>query len=264
MKAVIQSLGLCLLCSLTPAAETSFSDEDISKITFTRELGAQAPGTLGFFDETGKHVFLEDYFFKKPVILILGYYGCPVLCSLVANDVMENLRGLKAGSVQNFNLVYVSIDPLETPTLAYEKKKSYTRSYGGHSENWHFLTGNESSIKSLADAIGFHYAYDGAVKQFAHPAGFVILTPAGKVSHYLLGVTFSTKELNDALRDASTEKISPAASNFNLLCFHYTPLSGRYAGLVINIVRGGGVLTAVTLGWFLLLRKSASKPGVSQ
>ncbi|HEV2693576.1 MAG TPA: hypothetical protein VG347_11835 [Verrucomicrobiae bacterium] len=123
------------------------------------------------------------------------------------------------------------------------------------------MTGDESSIKPAAEAIGFRYAYDPAVKEYAHPGGFIVLTPEGKVSHYFLGVAFSPKDLNDALRDADADKISSEAPKLDLLCFHYAPLTGKYVHLVMAVVRGGGLLTIAVLGWFIFVRKNHATPG---
>ncbi|MDB6021411.1 MAG: uncharacterized protein JWQ04_1268, partial [Pedosphaera sp.] len=186
------------LVETTPAQ--TISDDALRKISFDQKLGANVSPELRFRDESGKLVRLGDYFGKKPVILVLGYYGCPMLCTFVLNGMIGSLQDIKWEIGNQFEVINVSIDPHETPALAAAKKKAYVRRYGRHdaSEGWHFLTGEEPAIRRLAKEVGFGYAYDERVKEFAHPSGLVILTARGKVSRYLSGVVYSTKELNDA------------------------------------------------------------------
>jgi protein SCO1/2 len=148
----------------------------------------------------------------------------------------------------------VSIDPKETPELAGAKKQTYLRRYGRPSANagWHFLTGDESDIRKLADEVGFHYAYDPSVKQYAHPSGLVILTPEGKVAKYMFGVKFSAPELYTALQAASERKVGSPIERLVLLCFHYTPIKGKYGALIMTLIRILGAATLVGMIWFFI------------
>jgi protein SCO1/2 len=239
---------------LAASAASSLTDEQLLQIKFDQKPGSQVSSALTFRDENGKQVRLGDYFSKRPVILMLGYYGCPMLCTLTLNGATESLRDLKWSAGQQFDVVFVSIDPAETPALAAAKKKTYLRDYGraGSADGWHFLTGNALSIKTLADEIGFHYAYDPALKEFAHPSGFVVLAPDGRVVHYFFGVTFSPDEVDKALRDASREKIDSPVQELILLCCEYSPFRGRYSGAVMDIVRAGGIGTVFALGLYFV------------
>lgn len=216
-------LIMCLLLSNSRCIlqAQSVSDEVLKNIQFDQKLGAQISLDTQFRDESGKLVRLDDYFGKKPVILVLGYYGCPMLCTFVLNGMVGSLQDIKWEIGNQFEVINVSIDPTETPTLAAAKKKAYVRRYGRHdaSHGWHFLTGNEPAIRRLAGEVGFNYVYDPAAKQYAHPSGLVILTSRGKVAHYLSGVVYSTKGLNDALVDASARKIGSPIQQ--LFCFAF-------------------------------------------
>jgi protein SCO1/2 len=231
------------------AANNSLSEADLLQIKFDQKLDAQVSPTLNFRDENGQPVQMGNYFKQRPVVLMLGYYGCPMLCTLALNGAVSTFQDLKWNVGEQFDMIFVSIDPHETAALAAEKKNSYLRSYGrGQATGWHFLTGDTNSIQKLADEIGFHFAYDPAIKQFAHPSGFVVLTPDGKISRYFFGVTYSATQLNTALHDASVEKTGSPVEQFILLCFHYSPLTGKYGNLVMNVVRGGGIVMMLALG----------------
>jgi protein SCO1/2 len=259
---------LLLLCLFSPgyfstARAQVISEEALKKINFDQKLGAQVSLELQFHDESGRLVKLGDYFGKKPVILVLGYYGCPMLCTFVINGMVGSLQDIKWEIGNQFEVINVSIDPHETSVLAAAKKKAYVRRYGRHdaSAGWHFLTGEEPAIRRLAGEVGFGYAYDAQIKQYAHPSGLVILTPEGKVSHYLSGVIYSTKELNDALVDASASKVGSPIRQLFLLCFHYSPITGKYGALIMYGVRITGILTIVLLGRLIVVsvRRENSK-----
>jgi protein SCO1/2 len=237
------------------ARSQTLSDDQLKKISFDQKLGAQVSPGLEFRDENASAVKLGDYLGRKPVILVLGYYRCPMLCSFVLNGMIGSLQDIKWEIGNQFDVINVSIDPNETPELAAAKKKAYVRRYGRHdaSPGWHFLTGDEKSVRQLANEVGFAYAYDSKVKEYAHPSGLIILTPQGKVSHYLSGVVYSTKELNDALVDASESKVGSPIQQLFLLCFHYSPITGKYGALIMLTVRICGVMVLLLLGRCLFL-----------
>jgi protein SCO1/2 len=228
---------LFLLCSAVSAS--AVTDNDLKQVAFDQKLGAQISLNLTFRDEEGKPVKLADYFGKKPVILDLGYYKCPMLCTAVLNGMMLGLQDMDLQIGRDFEVVNISIDPSETPDLAAAKKASYLSRYG-HAEaaaHWHFLTGNEPEIRKLAAEVGFKYVYDPEIRQYAHPSGLIVLTPNGKVSHYLFGVVFGGRDLKDALTDAKGAKVGSPIQQLFLLCFHYSPLTGKYSGAIITAVR---------------------------
>jgi len=241
---------LFLLALGSAAAAQTVSDATLSQIRFDQKLGRQVSPNLMFRDEEGRPAQLQKYFRGQPVVLVLGYYQCPMLCTMVLNGMVEAAADMKWSIGRDFAVVDVSIDPQETSTLSAAKKRSYVKRYGrsGAAEGWHFLTGNEKAIRQLADEVGFRYVYDPASRQYAHPSGLVILTPEGKIAHYLFGVTFAPKDLYAALRDAADKKVGSPIQQLILLCFHYNPITGKYSGLIVVILR---VLGAGTILGFL-------------
>ncbi len=238
----------------------TLSEDALAQIRFEQKLNAQITLSLPFQDESGKPVQLDQYFGRKPVLLVLGYYECPMLCTLVLNGMVESAADMKWSIGKDFEVVDVSISPSEGPPLAAAKKRTYVKRYGrsGAAAGWHFLTGNETSIRRLADEVGFRYAYDPASKQYAHPSGLVVLTPEGKVSRYLFGVTYAPAELFAALRQASSNQVGSPIQQLILLCFHYNPITGKYSGTIIVILRllGG----ATVLGLLGLVVALACRP----
>jgi protein SCO1/2 len=235
-------------------------DETLARIRFEQKLDGQVSLDLPFRDEDGRPVRLRQYFGEKPVVLVLGYYQCPMLCTLVLNGMVESAADMKWSIGREFNVLDVSINPEETPALAAAKKRSYVKRYGrsGADQGWHFLTGSQAAIQQLANEVGFRYAYDPASKQFAHPSGLVILTPQGKVSGYLFGVTFAPKDLYAGLRTATSNQVGSPIQELLLLCFHYNPITGKYSKSVIVVLR---LLSAATIVGFLGLVVALARRG---
>lgn len=233
----------------------------LKDVGIDQKLGAQLPLDLTFRDETGKPVKLAEYFDgqKKPVILTLVYYSCPQLCTLVLNDLNRGMNGLSTLSAgDDYQVVTVSIDPSDTAALAADKKATYMASYRRpHAEQgWHFLTGDQTSVRKLTQAVGFKYKWDPKFQQFIHPSGLIILTPKGVVSRYFFGIDYDLKDLRLSLEEASSNKIGSLTDRILLYCFHYDETSGRYTASVTKIVKLGGLLTVAALGffWFAMYR----------
>ena len=249
----ISLISLCCLLHGLYAHAQSLNPEKLSRIAFDQKLDAQVSLSLPFRDEAGRTVKLGDYFHTKPVILVLGYYECPMLCTLTLNGMVESLEDIKWNIGNQFDVVNVSINPRETPALAAAKKKSYLRRYGraGAEQGWHFLTGDQPAITALTDEVGFHYAYDPTVKQYAHPSGLIILTPRGRVAKYLFGVKFAPEDLYTALSSASGNQIGTRIQQLVLLCFHYSPIKGKYGQAIMVGVRILGAATLIGLVWLI-------------
>jgi len=227
----------------------------LGKIRIDQRLNNQVPLDLPFTDETGKEVRLGDYFGRRPIILALVYYECPMLCTQVLNGLVSALGVMNFEPGREFDVIAVSFNPREGPGLASQKKAAYMERYkrphtaGG----WHFLTGSESSIAQLADAVGFRYAYDEAIQQYAHGAGIEVLTPAGHVSKYFYGIEFSARDIRLGVIEASNERIGTPIDDFLLFCYHYDPSTGKYGAAVLRLVRLGGVVTVMAFLSFLTI-----------
>jgi protein SCO1/2 len=230
----------------------------LQNVGFDQNLDSQIPLVVPFTDEHGQEVALRDYFTTKPVIFVLAYYRCPMLCTLVLNGLVKGLVDVPFDAGRDFEVVVISIDSRETPTLAQEKKKTYVERYGrdGTAKGWHFLVGPPESITAVADAVGFRFAYDAARDEFAHASGIVMLTPEGRVSRYFYDVSFAPRDLRLGLVDASQHRIGSAVDQVLLFCFHYDPREGKYGPAVMTFVRAGGVVTLLALGafWLVLYR----------
>jgi protein SCO1 len=240
--------GTCGAVSAQLADQTVPALEEVG---VEEHLDAKIPLDLEFVDEDGGTVRLGDYFDgQRPVILTLNYYRCPMLCGLQLNGVVDGMEQMDWTPGVEFEMVTVSIDPLETPELAKAKKENYLKRYQrpAAARGWHFLTGRQRDIERLAETLGFGYTYDVESNQYAHPAVIFVTTPDGRVARYLYGIEYPPKSLRLALMEASEGKIGSPLDQLIMYCYHYDPTSRRYAPIAMNIMRLGGGVTALVLG----------------
>ena len=225
----------------------------LSKIAIDQKIGQGLPLDTPFVDESGRQVRLGDYFGKRPVILALVYYECPMLCTQVLNGLVSSLGVMNFEVGREFDVVAVSFNPKEGPGLASQKKAAYVERYGrpGSAGGWHFLTGSQESIAQLTDAVGFRYALDPEIGQFAHGAAIEVITPKGTIAKYFYGIEFSPRDLRLGLIEAADERIGTLIDDVLLFCYHYDPSTGKYGATVLGIVRMAGVATILAFAIFL-------------
>jgi protein SCO1 len=250
----ILAIGL-LLPALARAQAQNPPQGVLEGVGIDQKLGGEVPRDLAFRDEEGRSVRLGDSFRGKPVILSLVYFRCPMLCSYVMSGLVRSLRGISFSAGREFDILTVSFDPGDTPTLARVNKADRLKDYDrpGAEQGWRFLTGDESSIRALTDAVGFRYKTDPQTGQFAHAAAIMVLTPEGRLSHYFYGVEYAPRDLRLALVEASRSRIGTPADQVLLYCFHYDPATGKYGPAILNILRAAGGLTLLALGGLMLL-----------
>jgi protein SCO1/2 len=237
----------------------------LKDVGIDQKLDVQVPPDLVFRDEQGRDVRLGDYFGKRPMILALVYYKCPMLCTMVLNDLTRAMNSMKMNCGEQFDILTVSFDPNETPSLAIDKKRQYIRAYRRPQaeEGWHFLTGSQDSIKTLTQTVGFRYAWDPKFQMYAHASGLIILTPEGKTSRYFYGIDYAPSDLQLSLDEASHGKVTSVRDEILLFCFHYDPTTGKYSLMITRLIQLGGLLTCLVLGsyMFWMFHRDRSRGG---
>jgi protein SCO1 len=227
----------------------------LKNVGIEQHLKEQIPPDLGFRDEAGKEVRLGDYFGKRPIILNLVYYQCPMLCGEVLSGLTSALRVLKFDVGKEFDVLTVSFNSRETPEMAAAKKAEYLKRYGraGAALGWHFLTGPQTSIDKLTKAAGFQYEYDPKTDQFAHATAIMVLTPEGKIAQYYYGVEYAPKDLRLGLIEAANGKIGTVVDQVLLYCYHYNPDTGKYGAIISRVLQVAGGVTVLVLGTLLIV-----------
>ena len=274
-RSVARTAAVCamgaLLGGFAAAQVSSYGDKEtgantgdqlpsvLQKVAVTQRLNQQLPMDAQFVDDTGKTVRLGDYFGKRPAILSLVYYNCPLLCSEEMDGLAGALEMVKLTPGKDFDIVLISIDPKETPQLAAQKKAFYVKRYGRPetANGWHFLTGQKPAIDAVSAATGFGYillpGVDGKPDQFAHASAIELATTDGRLAQYYLGVEYSPKDILLGLVEASGNKIGSPVANILTYCYHYDPQTNKHSLIVARVVQVGGMMTVVSLGSFMFV-----------
>ena len=267
--AVILALALIAGTESANAQIVRDSVPELMNIDIVEHLGDKLPLDLQFIDDNGQPVTLGDYFGKdKPVLLTLGYYQCPMLCNLVFNGVSDGIKQLEWVPGEKYEVISVSIDSAETSELAAAKKANYIKAMEmpGAENGWHFLVGNQSQSKILAEAIGFKYYYVIERDEFAHAAAAYLISPDGVITRYLYGIQFTGRDLKLGLLEASDGKIGTTLDRIILYCFHYDSEANSYVLMAQNVMKLGGLVSLLFLGvfvgtlWIKDKRKMKSEP----
>lgn len=223
---------------------------DKSQIGWTQRLDESLPLNLQFQNADSRTVRLGDYFTDRPVVLAFVYFSCPELCPEVLGGINEALNAAGLNAADDFELVAVSIDPHDTPALAAKRRTHFNVPTRAHV---HILTSSNDNAALLARAAGFRYLYDEEHQQYAHPAGFLIATPAGKISQYFFGVRFDPNELHAAIDKAGRGRISTIARQILLVCFHFDPTQGPYSAAIMTALRAASIVMLGGVAIWLLI-----------
>jgi protein SCO1 len=248
-------LALTAVAALSVNAQQANTPAILRTVGITQNLNAQIPPDLVFRDETGKSVRIGDFFGKKPIVLSLVYFDCPALCTEVLNGELRTMKAISLDLGKDFEAVTVSFEPKDTPALAKAKRDVYIGQYGrpGATDHWHFLTGDRQSIDALTNAVGFQYAYDSSIRQYAHAAAILVLTPDGRIDRYFYGVIYPARDVRLGLVEASEGKIGTLTDHVLLYCYQYDPMTGKYGVVIMNVLRAAGGLTVLILGIFMIV-----------
>jgi protein SCO1/2 len=225
----------------------------LAGVDFAPPFGATMPLDTRFRDDQGRDVRLGDYFGSKPVILTFGYYQCPMLCTQVQRGIASVLKVVKFKPDKDFEVVFISFNPKETPEMAAAKKKAALDYYHrpGTDNGWHFLVGDDANVRRAAQAAGFKYVYDPKTGLYAHATGILVLTPDGKISRVFSGIEYPPRDVELGLLESSEGKIGSLVDHLLLFCCEYDPSTGRYSATILDVIRLFGILLVIGLAIFM-------------
>lgn len=256
--AVFFGILTMLALPVRAADDKQFVPEELRGIGINEKPGNVLPLDAVFTDEKGQPRLLGDYFKTgKPVIVQIGYFGCPHLCDMVSQGMIATLKNVDLDLGTDFSILHVSFDPKETYIQGYDKKRSLVAQYNrpNAGEGWHMLVGDPTSVTAITNATGFEYKWVPSQGQFAHSAALIVMTPDGKVSRYLYpseaGMRFNASTLKLSVVEASEGKVGSFGDQILLMCLHYS--NGKYSLAATRMMKFGGVVTIIALSGVLVL-----------
>ena len=238
-------LGLPLLVTAQPPTPS----QTLDRVGVEQRIGERVPLDLRFTDRHGDSVTLGNLIDGKPALLQLAWYDCPNLGDLSLRRLGSRLSEVKFQPGEDFRVITVSIDPREGADAADRALATLRDSHQGDSDadDWRVLTGDARAIDTLARRIGYRYQYDADSEQFAHPAALAVLDGDGRLSSYLLGLTFSGRDVELALTRAGEGRLGSITDRIALRCFHFDPEKGTYTLDILRLLNLACLITALVL-----------------
>jgi protein SCO1/2 len=264
-------LGLAIAIAFVSAYATAAHAQNPKPVVprfvdVSAHLGGWLDRSGTFEDARGAQRSLREFFDgRRPVLLSFNYFTCRALCDRQLRGLARGLTNVPWVAGKQFRLITVSIDPRETRD-ALRAKASELRGALRSAQEWVLLRGEQAQVSALARSAGFTYQYDQTRDQYAHAPLLVVLSGDGRITRYLSGVEYSSRDLRLALIEAARGKVGSPIEAILLSCFEYDALTGRYTFAVLTVMRATGVLTAAGLLAFALgherrrRRQAASAP----
>jgi protein SCO1/2 len=249
----------------TPAGATPAELEDIG---IEDKSGAAIPRDVKLVGSDGRALLLGEYMDgDRPLLLVLAYYGCPMLCSMVLNGTLDAIKGLEKLPGKDYRVLVVSFDPRDDVAVAREKRASYVAAFqrplgaidGSELAGFEFATGTEAEVRRLSDAVGFRYRWDDAQQQYAHAAGIFVITPDAKLSTTLTGVQYAPRDVDTALGDAQRGVWRSPLKSALLFCFQYNPQTGKYTLIAGRAMQAGALVTILAVAFLVWRLRRAER-----
>jgi protein SCO1/2 len=225
-------------------------------IGIVEKLGDTIPLNLTFNNENNESVTLRQLI-DMPTILMFVYFDCPNLCSPLMDGVADVISKLDMTLGKDYKVITISFNTSDTPEKAKEKKVNFVQKISKENQKyWMYLTGTQENINAITAAAGYKYKSQGL--DFAHPSAIMVLSPAGKITRYLYGLTYLPFDLKMAIIEAQKGIARPTISKVLEYCFAYNPGSKTYTLQVTRIVGGFTVFFAI-IGLIILIFRGRRK-----
>jgi protein SCO1 len=242
------------------------TDAGSGAIGINEKTGQYLPQDLSFHDEKGGTINLGELL-GKPVILTLVYYTCDRICPFLLSGLAQAIPRLDMAIGRDYRIVTVSFDDTDSPGSVRAIKRNYLTATGMAvpEGGWSFLLGDQKNIEQLTEAVGFRFRR--VTSGFDHPVVLIFLSPDGKISKYLYvtkysygtdyPISFSSFDLNLALREAAQGKAVTGFRKAVLYCFsHEPPGQSKFYNFIFVV----GVITLIAMvSFFIYLQRTSGK-----
>ncbi len=236
-----------LLALAAPAHAQGF--DPFNEATIDERPGAQIPLDMPFTNARGQPTTLRALGGGKPILLVPVLHNCPNICGVTLAGVAQAIAGQSLKPGRDFTFVAFGIDPKEGPKAAAgDLQRLRQKPAGAALGPVSALVGATPAVHAVTNALGYRYAWDDRIGQYAHIAAVAVLTPDGRLSSWLYGLTPQPDDLSEALADAKAGETGSWGEQLLLLCFHYDPETGRYTVAIEKIIKLAALLTVAGLG----------------
>ena len=243
-------IGILFIASFSKASSQINPTSD-TEIGIDEHLDQYLPKDIYLIGEDSQKVVLTDLI-DKPTIINYVYFRCPGICSPLMEGLSEVMDKTDLVAGKDYQVFTISFDPRETIDLGIRKKKNYlnlVHKKESIREGWKFFVSDSASIIKGTDAVGFRYKKNG--NDFLHAASIVVVSPEGKITRYLNGITFLPFNFKMAVIEASKGQSNPTINKVLQYCFSYDPVGKTY---VLNVTKiAGTIILFIAVVVFLVL-----------
>lgn len=253
-------IGALFAIVMSVPATAGLTAQQLSEVGVRPPPDARLPLDAPLTDLKGHSMTLGEAIAGRPAMVIFVDYDCPQLCSPIVALAGRALgaSGLKAGT--DYRLIIIGFNPKATAADGERMigdEIGFATPVGRATAGF---TASPSIIAKLTSAVGFHYAYDPALKRFAHPAALFVVTRDGRLSRVLSGLAITGADARLALVAAGGGTIGTLVDQARLLCYGFSASVGFYADRVRILLAAAGVTTLIAIAAALLMLARASPP----
>jgi protein SCO1/2 len=212
---------------------------------------ARLPLNLSAGDISGRALSIADAMGGRSAFVLFADYTCKNLCgpALVLLSAALRESGL---SPLRYRLIVIGIDPKDTAADA--SRMAAAQIPDELRKNAVLLLPDARNLAEMTRALGFHYAYDQSLDQFAHPEVVYAVDADGRVIRLLSPLTLTAKDVRNAFSPAQLQ--NSLSEDLRVLCYHFAQLSGIHTAAIELLLKIAAVLTlAAMAGGVLLMRK---------
>jgi protein SCO1/2 len=240
-KALLLIAGLSMLINLKTLAQAP------PVVGITEHLDSYLPDNIILTNQDGKQVNLKQVV-NKPAVINFVYYRCPGICSPLMNGLAELISVSDMTPGKDYDVLTISFDAREGTDLALKKRSTYMKKIGTKDgRGWQFFTADSINIARATQATGFGFKMMN--NEYMHEGALILVSPSGKITRYLKGISFQPFEFKLAVVEAAEGKSAPTLISVLKYCYTYDRKAERYS---LDITRISATLI-ITLGLSLLI-----------
>lgn len=246
---------LLLLLAAVICATAAAPFDPLAEARIDEHPGARIPMSGMLLDETGARTTLARLGGGKPILIVPVLHDCPNLCGLTLDGLAGAMRGAKLAAGRDAAVIAFGIDPKESVRDA---RLSLDRLAERHPEltgRIHATIASDPTIHAVTDALGYRFAFDPRIGQYAHAAAVAVLTPDGRFSRWLYGLAPEPADVAAAVNEAREGNTGGWARQLILLCYHYDPETGRYGLAIAWLLRVACIATVLAVLAYVILAK---------
>ena len=226
------------------------------EVGINEKLDSLIPLDLVFNNDQNINIKLKDIV-DRPTVFSFVYFDCPGLCSPLQHGISELIGNSDMVLGKDYKVITISFNFKDTPEKARQKKLNFTTNISKEkAPYWVYLTGDSSAVIDILNSVGYKIKVTGV--DYIHPSAIVIVSPQGKITRYLYGLTFLPFDFKMAVIEAQKGISRPTINKVLEFCYAYDPEGRRYT-LEVTKVAGTIILAMLALFFSVLIFRKKRK-----